>query len=112
MLEPECEAVLKSKGWFFPGEYHRSPRALNRGVAPASWDTVGGGMDKASSGEEPGELACVLKLPRPSHWAPRRSESQNKRAEDLFALFHKPPSAEWEKWLVICKLCDAGGLVT
>lgn len=55
---------------------------------------VGGGMDKASSGEEPGELAGVPMLPQPSHWALQGSESQNKRAEALFALFHKPPSAE------------------
>ena len=58
------------------------------------WDMVGGGMDKASSGEGPGELAGVPMLPQPSHWAPQGSESQNKRAEALFALFHKPPSAE------------------
>ena len=58
------------------------------------WDMVGGGLDKASSGEGPGELAGVPMLPQPSHWAPQGSESQNKRAEALFALFHKPPSAE------------------
>lgn len=67
-------------------------------------------MDKVSREEEQGELTGVLMLS-----AFPLSISQDwiteQKGRGVAYMFHKPHTTEGEKLLVICELCDAGGLV-